>query len=107
MIDPDVWMRPDIKDKYGFKYWEYILCYVDDILRKSENPMQTMKGIQSKLKLKDDKMEKPDVYLGAELFTMYNEQGDEYWAMLSDKQCADMVKKVEVTLTKKGLKLQK
>ena len=41
----------------------------------SENPIHTMKGIQSKLKLKDEKMEKPDVYLGADLSTMDNKKG--------------------------------
>ena len=52
-------------------------------------------------------MEKPDVYLGAELFTMDNNQGDEFWAMSSDKYCADMVKNVEETLAKKGLRVPK
>ena len=37
--------------------------------------MQTMKGIQSNFKLKDDNMEKPGVYLGADLSTMDNEHG--------------------------------
>ena len=30
-------------------------------------------------------MEKPDVYLGAELSTMDNDQGDKLWAMLPEK----------------------
>ena len=64
-----------------------------------------MKGIQSKFKLKDDKMDKPDVYLGAELSAMDNEQGDECWDMSSDKYCAAMVKNVEENLAKKGLML--
>ena len=71
----------------------------------SKNMMQTIKGIQSKFKLKDEKMEIPDVYLGAELSTMDNEQGDECWAMLSDKYCAAMVKNFKETLAKKGLRL--
>ena len=75
MVDPEVWLRPAIKEKTGFKYWEYILCYVDDVFCISDKPMHTMKVIQSKFKLKDDKMEKPDVYLGTELSTMDNEQG--------------------------------
>ena len=25
MADPDVWLRPSIKEKDGFKYWEYVL----------------------------------------------------------------------------------
>ena len=63
LADPDVWMRPAMKPD-GFKYWEYILCYVDDILCVSHNPTATMKLIQSKFKLKDDKMEPPDTYWG-------------------------------------------
>ena len=105
MADPDVWLMPAIKEKDGFKYWEYVLCYVDDVLCINKNLMHTMKGIQSKFKLKDDNMEKPGVYLSADLSTMDNEKGDEFWAMLSDKYCADMVKNVEDNLAKKGLRL--
>ena len=72
VADPDVWLMSDIKEKDGFRYWEYVLCYVDDVLCISKNPMHTTKGIQSKLKLKDEKMEKTNVYLGAELFIMDN-----------------------------------
>ena len=95
MEDPDVWLRPAIKEKDGFKYWEYVLCYVDDVLCISKNLMHTMKGIQSKFKFKNDKTEKPDVYLGADLYTMDKDQGDKCWAMSSDKYCAAMVKNVE------------
>ena len=35
--DPDVWMRPAIKPD-GFNYWEYVLCYVDNILTISHDP---------------------------------------------------------------------
>ena len=31
VADPDVWLRPAIKEKDGFKYWEYVLCYVEDL----------------------------------------------------------------------------
>ena len=74
-------------------------------MRISENPMHTMKGIQSKFKLKDDKMEKPDVYLGADLSIMDNKQGGECWAISSDKYYADMVKTVEEIHAKKVLRL--
>ena len=55
--------------------------------------------------LKDDKMEKPDVYICADLSTMDNEKGYKCWAMSSDKYCAAMVKNVEDTLANKGLRL--
>ena len=44
VADPDVWMRSGLKDN-GFKYWEYVLCYVDDVLSISYKPDHTMKGI--------------------------------------------------------------
>ena len=53
--DPDVWMRPAIKSD-GFRYWEYVLCYVDDVLCISDNPSATMKGIQRDFKLKHDQV---------------------------------------------------
>ena len=102
--DPDVWMRPAIKPD-GFKYWEYVLCYVDDILSVSHDPIRTMKLIQAKFKLKNDKMEPPDTYLGATLYQMDNEDGDECWAMSSDTYCAALVTNVEESLNKKGLRL--
>ena len=104
LADPDVWMRPAIKPN-GFKYWEYVLCYVDDVLCISHDPKITMKGIQKDFKLKNDEMAVPDSYLGADLSRMYNEQGDECWAISSNKYCAAMVKNVEESLAKKGLRL--
>ena len=55
-------MRPAIKNN-GFKFWEYILCYVDDILVISDNPMQTMNNIGQKFKFKDNKAVTPEQYL--------------------------------------------
>ena len=102
--DPDVWMRPGIKSN-GFEYWEYVLCYVDDVLSISDNPLKTMKQVQSKFKLKDDKIEEPTNYLGADLSKMINEDGDECWAMSSEKYCTAAVSNVEEVLKKKGLRL--
>ena len=53
MADLDIWLRPDIKEKGGFKYWEYVLCYVDNVLCISENPVHNIKAIKSKFNLKD------------------------------------------------------
>ena len=35
--NPDVWLRPGIKED-GYKYWEMILCYVDDVLAIAITP---------------------------------------------------------------------
>ena len=52
--DNDVWMRPAVK-RNAFEYWEYVLCYVDDVMCISHKPKATMLGIQSTFKLKEKK----------------------------------------------------
>ena len=44
-----------------------VLVYVVDILCVSHDPATTMKGIQGTFKLKDDKIEKPTMCLGAQV----------------------------------------
>ena len=53
--NPDLWLRPAVNPD-GFKYYEYILCYVDNMLCISHNPRKSMKRIQEDFKLKDDKI---------------------------------------------------
>ena len=62
--DPYVWLRPAVKPDRS-EYYEMVLCYVDDVLAISDIPMRTMDGIRSVFKLKDDKEEVSNVYLGA------------------------------------------
>ena len=67
--DPDVWRRPAVKPD-GFEYYEYILCYVDNLLAISHDALLVLKSVQDTFKFKDDKINKPDVYLGAQLEKM-------------------------------------
>jgi hypothetical protein len=69
--DPDVWLRPARKPG-GEAYYEYVLCYVDDILAISVSPEGIMKSVQEKFKLKGDKFGPPSDYLGAQLSTITN-----------------------------------
>ena len=57
--DPDVWMRPGIKPN-GDKYWEYVLCYVNDILVISHDPSAIMKDLQDHDTLKEDSVKEPN-----------------------------------------------
>ena len=102
--DPDVWMRAAVKVT-GLKYWEYVLCYVDDILSISNNPNATMEAIKTKFKLKGDKTEPPKSYLGASLSKMINEDNEECWAISSDPYCDALVTQIESVLEKKGIRL--
>ena len=40
LADPDVWMKPVTK-RNGFKYYEHVLCYVDDVMVVSDEPQHT------------------------------------------------------------------
>ena len=61
-VNPDVWRRTAVKED-GFEYYEYVLCYVDDILATSHKAKDALKAVQAVFKLKDDRIEPPDMYL--------------------------------------------
>ena len=44
-----------------------VLCYVGYVLAISATPMKTIEGIKAVFKLKGDKAEVPDMYLGASI----------------------------------------
>ena len=60
-----------------------------------------MKGVQSKFKIKNDKMEEPDIHLGVELSNMDNDSRYKFWDMSSEKYCNAMVNNFDTTLDKK------
>ena len=72
--DPDVWLKPAIK-RDGTNYYEMVLCYVDDVISISEDPMRAIDGIKRTFKLKGDKAEVPDIYLGAGIVQVKNARG--------------------------------
>jgi hypothetical protein len=106
--DPDVWMRPNVKPN-GDKYWEYVLCYVDDILCVSNEPQTVMDYLASRYTLKKGSVKEPDVYLGAEVKKWTIEGADNLtkvcWAMLSDLYVNRAVTEVERNLDEIGERL--
>ena len=101
--DPGVWLRPAVKAD-GFKYYELVLCYVDDVLAISADPAKTLEGLKSTFTLKDNKIEIPDMYLGAMLGQM-DVDGVQCWTMSAEKYVTESAKTVEEALAKKGLRL--
>ena len=95
-------MKPD-----GAEYYEMVLCYVYDVLTISDMPMRTMEGIRGVLKLKDDKEEVPDVYLGATLIQVETETGTKCWSMYSEKYVKAAIENLESKLGKSDMHLPK
>ena len=82
----------------GHKYYEMILCYVDNVISISEKPMRAIEGIQSIFKLKGDKAEIPDMYLGARIEKVETASGTKCWTMTSEKYVKTAVTNVELKL---------
>ena len=103
LADPDVWQRPAVKED-GFEYYEYVLCYVDDIHTISHKAKDILKAVQAIFKLKDDKIKPPDMYLGATLSVM-EDNGIQGWCMTSDKYVKAAVENVELELARVNQRL--
>ena len=98
--DPDVWIRPVTKPD-GFKYYEMLLVYVDDVLCISHDAEATMAGIQGTFKLKEDKVEDPTNYLRAQI-TKKVINGISCWTMSSEQYIKVVIVNVETKLDKEG-----
>ena len=94
--NPDVWICPVVKPD-GAEYSEYVMCYIDDILSFSLDAISFLKSLQGQFKLKDDKIEPPDLYLGAQLGTMEVE-GHHGWFMSLEKYIKLVIQNIEGTL---------
>ena len=103
--DPDVWMRPAMAAD-GHEYYEYVLCYVDDILCMSKKSKEVMEQLQKKFKFKKDLIAPPETYLGAGL-TKKEIDGYEVWAISSVAYVKAAVKNVQEAIENKPWKLPK
>lgn len=97
---PDVWLRPAVKPD-GEEYYEYILCYVDDIMCISTKAKQTMEHISQQFKFKKDKIEEPESYLGAQLQKRELDE-QSMWTVSSYDYVQAALKKVKETLKGKS-----
>ena len=82
----------------GFEYYECLLCYVDDILSISHFPDVTMDGIIARFTLKDNNVEEPTDYMGAQISKMKDKFVNEFWTLSSSKYCKAAITNVEKRL---------
>ena len=103
IADPDVWMRAATKPD-GEAYYEYILCYVDDILCISHDAERPMKQIGNTMKFKGNKIIEPEFYLGARL--KKKQLDNRYvWTMTSHDYVKNAIANIEEQLNGKGMRL--
>eukprot|EP00978_Attheya_sp_CCMP212_P044366 scaffold308232_cov43-Attheya_sp.AAC.1 len=107
--DLDVWMRAATKLN-GFKYYEYVLIYVDDILALREHPENVMISLSDIYRLKKDKKTgkayaPPERYLGANIGQYDLPNSQKAWYMSSNDYVREAVKTVEQKLSEIGKQL--
>ena len=93
-------MKPDVTE-----YHKMVLCYVDDIFAISTTPMKTIEVIEAVFKLKGDKADVTDMYLGALIHKVETADGTECWVMSAEKYVKATVENVELKLSKINCRL--
>ena len=101
--DPDVWLRRSAKPD-GEQYYEYVLCYVDDIMSISHEPSRALKQIQEQFKFKKDKMEPPEVYLGGNIEKKRINDHDA-WTLCSMKYIKAAIDTITKAAEERGIKM--
>jgi hypothetical protein len=104
IADPDVYRRSNAKEN-GFKYYEYMLVYVDDVLIVSHNPTVHLESIQARYELNPTSIGPPTRYLGADVRKVTrpgDPTGREYWAFSANTYVKNAVRNVKLLLQADG-----
>ena len=99
--NPDLWLKAKTRPDNNFKYYSYILCYVDDILVVHHNAMSVLDRINSYLPLKPSLVGDPDIYLGAKLKQTRLTNGVWAWEFSPSKYVNQAVKNCVSHLSEK------
>ena len=104
--DPDIWMRAAVKPD-GAKFYEYVLCYVDDIIYQGLHADEFMEYLSTVYTLKPGSIKIPETYLGADIRLHELSSGEKAWAISSDTYVKRAVAEVERELNRVGKELKK
>jgi hypothetical protein len=99
--DPNLWYKAKTRPDDNFKYYAYIVCYVNDILVMHHDPMTILDKINGCMLLKPSSVGDPDIYLGTKLRWTRLKNGVWAWGLSPCKYVAQAVKNCEQHLLKK------
>jgi len=104
--NPDVWMRAAVKPN-GFKYYEYIFIYIDDLLILSHQTKAIVKVLKHIYRLKVDEVGAPKTYLGAQVKQVHLPQDRTVlqWELSPKQYIEKALKNVAGRLSEIGQKL--
>jgi hypothetical protein len=90
--DPELWLKAETQPDDNFRYYAYILCYVDNILVIHHDAMSILDKINGYMPLKPTLFGDPDIYLGAKLRQTQLANGIWAWGLSLSKYVAQAVK---------------
>jgi hypothetical protein len=61
--DPDLWLKPEIRPGDGFRYYCYVLIYLDVFLAIHHDAVAILKKVNKYFKMKAGSIGDPDFYL--------------------------------------------
>jgi len=94
LADPDLWMKPAVRESDGFEHYEYVLLYVDDVLAIGDNPQVVLEKIDKYFGLKPGSLADPTMYLGAKVRPMTMNNGQQCWGVSASQYVQEAVKNV-------------
>lgn len=95
--DRNVWLKPGVKAD-GFRYYQMVLVYVDDILHVSHDTTEVVEGLKKLYQVTEDALESPGRYLGANLEKIQTPDGRMVWSMSSVDYVRSAIDNVEASL---------
>ena len=98
--DADLWRKPETRPDDGFRYYSYILMYVDDALCVHHDAKTQLEQLDKYLPMKPGSIGDPDIYLGGKLRKVTLENGVEAWAISSAKYVQEAYRNAENYLGK-------
>ena len=99
--DRDVWIKPMVRPEDKFKYYAYVLLYVDDVMCIHHDPNVELVKIDNFFRMKPNSIGDPDMYLGAKVSMNVLPDGVEAWGLSSSKYVQEAVKNADKYCRKK------
>ena len=81
------------------------MLYVDDVMAASHKAMDLMKKLGRCIKYKNDIIDPPTSYLGAQLKKKRLPNGQHFWSLSSDKYVNATIQNIDEIIKKKGRKV--
>ena len=98
LADPDMWMRKATRDD-GTLYYEYLVCYVDDLIICSHKPAHVIQELRdSGYELKGGSA--PETFLGATIGCHMFKDGTSTGYQPAEQYLKNAIKEVEEELGK-------